>query len=468
MGPASMDEQELCYTDIATLGRLYRTRAVSPTEATHAVLARIRRLDQQLNSFITVLEQPALEQARQAEAELASGHDHGPLHGVPISLKDLIDTAGTRTTAASRLWRDRVPATSATVARRLEQAGAVLIGKCNLLEFAYGIVHPDFGQCNNPWNIQRTSGGSSSGSAASVAAGMGWGSVGTDTGGSIRIPAAYCGIVGLKPTYGRVSLHGICPLSASLDHAGPLARTVADAAILFEALAGYDPLDPYSIADSVVDDAAAIADGVHGLRLGVVAEHLGADLQPGVAEATWAAVRVLEQAGMHVREIHILNLHAADDALVAAIMPEATLVHADWLRDHPASYAVLTRTQLEQGAQISAVDYLRAQAYRRQLRADMLDTLRDVDVLISPTVAWEAPAEDPPVGEGQGATEARRTGPYNLTGLPAISVPCGFSPQGLPLGLQIAAAPLAERRLLRVAHTYEQRAGWFRQHPPTI
>jgi len=468
MEQARMDEQALCYTDIATLGRLYRTRVISPTEATRAVLDRIRRLDQRLNSFITVLEQPALEQARRAEAELADGYDRGPLHGVPISLKDLIDTAGTRTTAASRLWRDRVPATSATVARRLEQAGAILIGKCNLLEFAYGIVHPDYGQCNNPWDIQRTSGGSSSGSAAAVAAGMGWGSVGTDTGGSIRIPAAYCGVVGLKPTYGRVSLHGICPLSVSLDHAGPLARSVADAAILFAALAGYDPLDPFSLIDSVADDAVVITDEVRGLRLGIVAEHMGTDLQPGVTEATWAAVRVLEQAGMDVREIHILSLHAADDALLAAIMPEATLVHADWLRDHSADYAALTRAQLEQGAQISAVDYLRAQAYRQLLRADMLDSLRTVDVLMGPTVAWAAPVEDPPVGEGQGAIEARRTGPYNLTGLPAISVPCGFSPQGLPLGLQIAAAPLAEQLLLRIAHTYEQRAGWFRQHPLSL
>src|SRR3954464_5015214 len=288
MERAPMDEQALCYTDIATLGRLYRARVISPTEVTRAVLDRIRRLDRRLNSFITVLEQPALDQARKAETELASGHDRGPLHGVPVSLKDLIDTAGTRTTAASRLWRDRVPATSATVAQRLEQAGAVLIGKCNLLEFAYGIVHPDYGQCNNPWNTQRTSGGSSSGSAASVAAGMGWGSVGTDTGGSIRIPAAYCGVVGFKPTYGRVSLHGICPLAVSLDHAGPLARTVADAAILFAALAGYDSLDPLSLPDPVADDVAAITDDVRGLRLGVVAEHLGADLHPGVAEATWA------------------------------------------------------------------------------------------------------------------------------------------------------------------------------------
>jgi aspartyl-tRNA(Asn)/glutamyl-tRNA(Gln) amidotransferase subunit A len=465
MVQAPMDEQELCYTDIATLGRLYRAHVITPTEATRAVLDRIGRLDRRLNSFIRVLEQSALQQARQAEAELAGGRDRGPLHGVPISLKDIIDTAGTRTTAASRLWRDRVPATSATVARRLQEAGAVLIGKCNLLEFAYGIVHPDYGQCNNPWDTQRTSGGSSSGSAASVAAGMGWGSVGTDTGGSIRIPASYCGVVGLKPTYGRVSLHGICPLSASLDHAGPLARSVADAAILFAALAGHDPLDPLSLPDAVAGDLGTMTETVRGLRLGLVAEHMGADLQPGVAEATWAAVRLLEQAGMHVREIHIPSLHAADDALLAAVMPEATLVHADWLREHPDDYAALTREQLEQGAQISAVDYLRAQAYRRQLRSDMLDALHTVDVLIGPTVAWEAPVEDPPVGEGQGATEARRSGPYNLTGLPAISVPCGFGPHGLPLGLQIAAAPLAEQLLLRVAHTYEQHAGWYRQRP---
>jgi len=460
-----MDEQELCYTDIATLGQRYRSRVLSPVEATRAVLDRIRRLDGRLNSFITVLEQAALEQARRAEAELTQGVDRGPLHGVPISLKDLIDTAGIRTTAASRLWRDRVPTATATLARRLEEAGVVLIGKCNLLEFAYGIVHPDYGQCNNPWDVAHTSGGSSSGSAASVAAGMGWGSIGTDTGGSIRIPAAYCGVVGLKPTYGRVSLHGVCPLSSSLDHAGPLARTVADAAILLGAIAGHDPLDLSSLTDQPADYRAAFTDSVRGLRMGVVVEHMGDDLRPGVAEATWTAVRELEQAGMQLREVHIAGLREADDPLLAVVMPEATLVHADWLRERPEDYAALTREQLDQGQRITAVDYLRAREFCQQLRADLIEALHQVDVLIGPTVAWEAPAEDPPVGEGEGAVEARRTAPYNLTGLPAISVPCGFGPQGLPLGLQIAAAPLAEQLLLRVVHTYEQRAGWFRQRP---
>jgi aspartyl-tRNA(Asn)/glutamyl-tRNA(Gln) amidotransferase subunit A len=461
-----MDDEELCYSTIATLGRLYRDRALSPVEATRAVLDRVRRLDQRLNSFITVLEQPALEQARRAEAELSQGNDRGPLHGVPVSLKDLIDTAGTRTTAASRLWHDRVPSITATVARRLEEAGAVLIGKCNLLEFAYGIVHPDYGQCNNPWDTSRTSGGSSSGSAASVAAGLGWGSVGTDTGGSIRIPAAYCGVVGLKPTYGRVSLHGICPLSPSLDHVGPLTRTVADAAILLGAIAGHDPLDPSSLADPALDYRFALVDEVRGLRMGIVIQHMGGDdLRQGVADATWAAVRVLERAGMHAQEIHIVSLSEADTALLSIAMPEATMVHATWLRDRSEDYAALTREQLQQGARITAVEYLEAQTYRRRLRAELLNILGDVDILISPTVAWEAPAEDPPVSESQGAAEARRTGPYNLVGLPALSIPCGFGPEGLPLGLQIAAAPLAEYQLLRVAYAYEQHAGWFRQHP---
>ncbi len=292
----------------------------------------------------------------------------------------------------------------------------------------------------------------------------GLGSIGTDTGGSIRIPASYCGVVGLKPTYGRVSVHGVCPLSTSLDHVGPLTRSVADAAALLQVIAGHDPLDPTSLSDPVPDYVAVLNGDVRGLRLGIITEHM-ANLPSAIADATWAAARELERAGMHVQEVSIPSVTGADEALLKLIMPEATLVHQAWLRDHANDYAPLTREQLEQGTHISAVDYLHAQAFRYQLRDEFLAALEQVDVLLSPTVPWEAPAEDPPVGQGEGADEARRTGPYNITGLPALSLPCGFGADGLPLGLQLAAAPLAEPLLLRVAHAYEQRAGWSEQHP---
>jgi aspartyl-tRNA(Asn)/glutamyl-tRNA(Gln) amidotransferase subunit A len=461
-----MNPGEICYLSISELGWMYRSKKLSPVEVTQAVLERIHRLDGRLNAFITVLDEQAIAQARQAEAELSAGQDRGPLHGIPVSLKDLIDTAGIRTTAGSRIWRDRVPDRTATVARRLEQAGTILLGKCNLLEFAYGIVHPDYGQCNNPWDPQRTSGGSSSGSASSVTAGMGWGSIGTDTGGSIRIPASYCGVVGFKPTYGRVSRHGVFPLSWSLDHVGTLARTVEDTAILLEAIAGVDPLDPTSSNASVPNYRSELDGKVKGLHIGVLEQHLGGDdLHPGVAEAALEAVSELEKAGMVVKKIHLPSLAQADAALLLAILPEGTLVHEKWLRERPQDYAEMTRQQLEMGTLISATDYVRAQRYRSHLLEELLTTFQDVDVLVSPTVAWEAPKEDPTVAAGEGATEARRTGPFNLTGLPSLSLPCGFGKDGLPLGLQVTGAPLAESMVMRVAYTYEQRSSWHYRHP---
>jgi len=461
-----MDKRELCYLDIARLGQLYRSGEVSPVEATQAVLERIHALDARLNAFITVLDEPALASARVSEAEMRAGLDRGPLHGVPVSLKDLIDTAGVRTTCASPIRRDYVPQHSATVVRRLEAAGAVMVGKCNLLEFAYGIVHPEFGQSNNPWDTSRTAGGSSSGSCASVAAGMGYGSLGTDTGGSIRIPAAYCGVVGFKPTYGLVSRQGVFPLSWSLDHVGTITRSVEDAAILLRVVAGTDPLDSTSATAPVPDYRSALNGDVRGLHLGVLEQHMtSVDLRPGVAEAAAAAVSMLEKAGMRIKKIQLPSLEGADPALLLAILPEGTLVHEAWLRQRPQDYAEMTRQQLEMGALIPAIVYVRAQQYRARLLRECMAAFQDVDVLVSPTVAWEAPQEDPSLAGGDGATEARRTGPFNLTGLPAISVPCGFGPAGLPLGLQITGAPFAEALVLRVAHVYEQRAGWPGRHP---
>jgi len=461
-----MDKRDLCYLEIVRLGQLYRSGEVSPVEATEAVLERIHALDGQLNAFITVLDESALASAHKAEVELHAGLDRGPLHGIPVSLKDLIDAAGVRTTCASPIRRDYVPAQSATVARRLEAAGAVLIGKCNLLEFAYGIVHPEFGQCNNPWDTSRTAGGSSSGSSASVAAGMGYASLGTDTGGSVRIPASYCGVVGFKPTYGRVSRHGVFPLSWSLDHVGTLTRSVLDAAVLLGAVAGADPLDSTCSTKAVPDYRRELNGDVSGLCLGVLEQHMySADLGSGVAEACALAVDQLEKAGMHIKKIKLPSLTGADPALLLAILPEGTLVHETWLRQRPQDYAEMTRQQLEIGALIPAVDYVRAQQYRSRLLRECLEAFQNVDVLVNPTVAWEAPQEDPNVAGGNGASEARRTGPFNLTGLPAISVPCGFGPAGLPLGLQIIGAPFGEALVLRVAYAYEQRAGWSGFHP---
>ena len=461
-----MREEEICALDIADLGRHYRSGSLSPVDVTRAALDRIRRLDGCLNAFVTVLEEPALAQVRVAEEELRHGIDRGPLHGVPVSLKDIFDTAGVRTTAASRVWRDRVPSQSATTALRLEAAGTILLGKCNLLEFAYGIVHPDYGQCNNPWDPKRTAGGSSSGSAASVGAGIGWGSLGTDTGGSIRIPASYCGVVGLKPTYGLVSRHGVFPLSWSLDHVGTLTRTVADAAWLLKAIAGHDPQDVTSVDRPVPDYPAALDGHVRGLRLGVLEQHLGHDLHPGVAQVTLTAIKELERAGMRTQAVRVPSLELADPALLIAILPEATVVHREWLLSQPADYAEMTRQQLELGALVPAVDYVHVQRFRRRLLTEFLELFDRIDVIANPTVAWEAPKEDPTVAAGEGSAEARRTGPYNLTGLPAISVPCGLGKEGLPLGLQIAGAPLADALVLKVAHAYEQRSGWFRHRPP--
>lgn len=460
-----MDEREICFLDVGTLRRLYRRGELSPVDVTEATLNRISRLDDELNAFITVLRDSALEQARRAETELQQGVEGGPLHGVPLSLKDLFDTAGVRTTAGSPIWRDRVPDGTATAARRLMDAGCILLGKCNMLEFAYGIVHPDYGQCNNPWDIRRTSGGSSSGSAASVSAGMGWGSLGTDTGGSIRIPASYCGVVGFKPSYGRVSRHGVYPLSWSLDHVGPIARTVEDVAILLQTIAGVDPKDPTTSRSPVPDYRASLRGDVSELKLGVLVEHLDDGLAPGVGEAVEEAIAELERAGMSTQPVHMASLKEADPALLLALMPEATAIHEDLLREHASDYAEGTRSQLELGALIPAVDYVRSQQFRSRLLREFLEVLEDVDLLVSPTAPWEAPLEDPEVAAGEGFEEARRTGPYNLTGLPAITVPCGFGKDGLPVGLQIAAGPMEDELVLRAAYAYEQRAGWYRRHP---
>ncbi len=451
---------DVTLSDIQTVGAAYRRAELSPVEVVQACLDRINRCDGRLNAWITVLGEQALAEAKNAEHDLSRGEDRGPLHGIPIAVKDNFDSADIRTTCASAILRNNTPAKDAAALHVLREAGAVLLGKTNLLEFAYGIVHPAYGQCNNPWNLERTSGGSSSGSVAAVAAGMAYGSLGTDTGGSIRIPAAYCGVAGLKPTYERISRDGVFPLSWSLDHVGPIGRTVADVTLLLKVL------DRASGRDRRPNHSKAT--GLAGTRVGIVVQHLGDDLRPGVRAAFERATALLADAGAQLSEVQIPSLPFADQALLAVIAPEATSVHEHWLRTRPHDYAPLTRTQLELGALAPALDYVRGQRYRRKLMSEFASVFGRVDVVISPTVAWVAPREDPAVAGDEGTIEARRTGPYNLAGLPAVSVPCGAGEDDLPVGLQIAGPWFKDFEVLDVAAAFEARSGWRPVCPPGI
>ncbi len=417
-------EREMHFSSIATLGARYRNGSISPVDVVRRLLDRIAKLDPTLNSFITVLESESLAQAENAARELKSGHDRGPLHGVPIAIKDLIDTAGVPTTFASRAGSPRLAESDAVLVRNLKQAGAIILGKTNLLEYAYGAVHPDFGQTNNPWDPRRTSGGSSGGSAAAVAAGLCFAAVGTDTGGSIRIPASYCGVTGLKPTFGRVSLDGVQALSPTLDHAGPLARSCADAALALDGMMGTRIHLPH------VELAS--------LRIGIM-HHPGADkfLQPDVLAHFDQIIRSLDRAGAQVRPIKVPDLDLARQALIAIIEPEASLIHRDLLRSEPAGFSDITRAQLEAGFGLRAVDYLDALRIRARLTTEFQRAFESIDAILSPSVPWVAPAEDPPVGGEEGAGEMMYSGVYNLVGLPAVSVPCGLDTGGLPSGLQI-------------------------------
>lgn len=438
---------DLFFASITEIGDRFRSGDLSPVELTEASLARIEELNPTLNAFITVCAESSLATARQAEADLRRSHRRGPLHGIPIAIKDLVDTAGIRTTAGSRILARHVPDKDATVVRYLKSEGAVIIGKTNMLEFAYGIVHPDYGATNNPHDPRRTAGGSSGGSAAAVAAGMCFAAVGTDTGGSIRVPAAYCGVVGFKPTYGVHDLSGVFPLSWSLDHVGPITRTCKDAYLLTNAMRirGCDPFEPHHLSD---------------LRFGILSQHLaGKEMQPAVRLAFEHCCAQLESAGATLIPIQIAQLELADPLLLTIVAPEASAIHARWLRQRPEDYAALTRQQLELGFVIPSLTYVRAQQFRRYLTAQFMQAFERVDVILSPTAPWVAPHEDPALVGDDGAAEARRSAPYNLTGMPALTLPCGLDADGLPIGVQLAARPYQDDDLLRVGAAIEELLG---------
>jgi aspartyl-tRNA(Asn)/glutamyl-tRNA(Gln) amidotransferase subunit A len=435
---------EIDFLSIAELGALYRKKALSPVEVTQRALARIKALDGTLNAFVTLMEKEALAQGAAAERELAKGVDHGPLHGVPVAIKDLIAVAGAPTTFASRAGSPQHPTEDAVLVRNLRKAGAVLIGKTNLLEYAYGAVHPDYGQTNNPWDPRRTSGGSSGGSAAAVAAGLCFGAVGTDTGGSIRIPAAYCGVVGLKPSFGLVDLVGVQALSWSLDHAGPLARRVTDAARLLEGMTGR--LYPAKL------------HGLKGLKLGVMV-HPGESrfIQPAVKALFETALALLAESGAEIHPLSLPDLDHAADALLAILEPEASVIHQRLIAAEPEGFGEMTRLQIEAGFALPATAYIRAQQLQRALARGYSRLFTTVDAILSPSVPWVAPAEDPALGDDGGEGEMLYSAVYNLVGLPALNVFGGLSSERLPVGIQIVTRWRADDLAFSIGAALETR-----------
>ncbi|MGH2450579.1 MAG: amidase [Candidatus Limnocylindria bacterium] len=442
-------------------------RSVSPVDLTRACLARIERLEPVLNCFITLTADAALSAARAAERELASGAPRGRLHGIPLALKDLYETEGIRTTAGSPILAEHVPSRDAATVKRLREGGAVLLGKLNLHEWAFGVTNdnPHHGATANPWAPERISGGSSGGSAAALAARLCFGSLGTDTGGSIRIPASLCGIVGLKPTFGRVSLRGVIPLSWTLDHAGPMARSVRDCAILFAAIAGHDPEDPGSADVQLGDPLAAIEDGVAGLRLGV-ARGLVAAADREVAEAVRAAVAVLASLGADVVEVDLPRADELAETQRIILSTDAATYHREHLAERASDIGADVLARLRGGERTTGTDYAAARRRRDEIRHELVALYGRIDALLAPTTAIVAPPR-----EGQDAVAAAArltalTSPFNLTGLPALSVPCGFSADGLPIGLQIATGPWREDLALRVGRAYECASDWDERRPP--
>ena len=460
---------ELCYMTIAQAAPLLRDGQLSPVELTRAFLERIEAIDGRLNSYVTLLPERALAQARAAEAEILRGDYRGPLHGIPIGLKDLYDTAGILTTAMSRVTPDRVPTEDATTVARLNQAGTILLGKLAMHEFALG--GPDFTSlfppARNPWNLAHIPGGSSSGSGAAVAAGLCMGALGSDTGGSIRGPASMCGIVGIKPTYGRVSNFGVVPLSWSQDHCGPMTWTVADNALMLQALAGHDPKDPTTSTAPVPDYSAALRDGIAGMTIGVPRRYFfesGPDVAPETLAAIEGALEVMAELGATVRDVDIPHVEQSRAANQTIMMGEAFAYHEHNLKTRREDYGAMVRDRFLLGGMLTISDYVQAQRVRSLIKREMADALREVDVLVTPTSPKPAAALEGYSG-GATLTGPSFTGPFNASGIPAISTPGGFSSDGLPIGLQIAGKPFDEATVLRVAYAYEQAARWFERRP---
>lgn len=462
-----MKPYNLTITDAAPL---IQGGELSPVELTRSCLERIREIDDQVRAFVVVLEDTALEAAQHAEKEIRDGRYRGPLHGVPIGIKDLYDIAGIPTTASSAVRADYVPTEDSATVARLREAGAVIVGKTHTHEFAYGITTPT---TRNPWDLNRVPGGSSGGSGAAIAAGECLMAMGSDTGGSIRIPASICGTVGLKPTYGRASRFGVTSLSWSLDHVGPLTRTVRDAAVVLGLIAGADPRDPATVDVAVPDYTAGLDDGVSGMVLGVPTTFFFDDVDPEVEESVRRAIEALEQQGARIREVELPHADHYMAVEFGICLPEASAYHQAMLRERADLYTEDVRLFLETGELVLATDYIKALRVRRLVQEGWRRAFEGIDALVAPslpmtaaevdhgTISWPTGTEEPIT-----ATYVRLSCPANITGLPALSVPCGTDSKGLPVGLQVIGRPFDEATVLRVGRAYESQSGWDARQAP--
>ncbi len=469
-----MMQADLLNLTIAQAAPKLERRDLSPVDLTEAMLHRIANLNTQLNAYITVCDQQARDAAQAVEGLIRAGYYLGPLHGIPIALKDNIYTRGIRTTAGAKILSNFVPDEDATVTARLKRAGAIIVGKTNMHEFAWGGTtdNPHYGTCRNPWNPERFPAGSSGGSGVAVAARTCLGALGTDTGGSIRLPSAVNGIVGIRPTIGRVSNHNVVPLAWTMDTVSPMTRTVEDCITMFEVVAGYDPLDPHSGQVPLSDYRAEMRRGMRGLRIGLVRDYSLTHVQKAVGDAVRDALKTMERLGAQIEEIPMPSIHGNISAQLTIESCEPSTYHQEWLRTRPQDYGLDVRTLLEMGEMYLATHYLQAQRYRSVLREEFLAGFKHVDVFVTPTLPFTAT----PCGATEVVIENNRkedmlsaimqfTGVPSLAGLPALSLPVGFDPDGMPVGMQIIGPPFEEGTLFRMGHAYQGETDWHMRAP---
>ena len=464
-----MSETPLHFKTITEIAEAIASKQLSPIEITTAMLARIAQLDGQLMSYATVMSEHAMAAAQKAEREINAGTYRGPLHGVPIAVKDLCFTKGVRTMGAAKVLADHVPTFDATVIAKLEAAGAVLLGKLNLTEGAMGGYNPEFDIPKNPWNPERWTGSSSSGSGVATAAGLCFGSLGSDTGGSIRFPSASCGIVGIKPTWGRVSRYGVLALAESMDHVGPMTRSVADAGIILAAIAGPDPNDPTSLPNPVPNMLAGIGQDLQGVRIGFDEHYATNDIDTELAAAVRAGVEVLADQGAEIVEVQLPNVAEYVLAWPTLCAAEAVLAHAATYPSQRDAYGPWFRGWLDMGAKVTGADYAKANNLRAACTGHLRRVFEEIDVLVCPSMSAPPHRVSPKMLYGSYDARdpkfQRFTVPFDYNGAPTLSVPCGMNSEGLPLSIQFVGKHLTEPLLCRVGHAYERATPWHNLHP---